>query len=74
MQPVWKVRTAMDHYQFLQVMRLISSSSRFVDQLTTDQKFFAKSITNGNGVAVNLIFFVEQVFFVLFSPMFIFIF
>lgn len=60
-QPVWRVRAALNHYQFLQITRLINSLSLFVDQLTADQKFFAKNMANGNGVTVHLSFFVEQV-------------
>ncbi|MCP9266143.1 UHRF1-binding protein 1-like [Dirofilaria immitis] len=61
LQPMWKIRIAVNHFQFLQIMRLISYMSAFVDQLVSDQKFFSSTRSNGNGATVELVCFLEEV-------------
>ncbi|VDK66808.1 unnamed protein product [Onchocerca ochengi] len=61
LQPMWKIRVVVNHFQFLQIMRLISSISAFMDQLISDQKFFSSTRSNGNGIAVEVVCFLEEV-------------
>uniref|UniRef100_A0AAF5PGS6 Chorein_N domain-containing protein n=1 Tax=Wuchereria bancrofti TaxID=6293 RepID=A0AAF5PGS6_WUCBA len=60
LQPMSKIRIAVDHFQFLQIMRLISCISTFVDQLVNDQKFFSANRSNGNGPAIEMICFLDE--------------
>ncbi|VDO32762.1 unnamed protein product [Brugia timori] len=60
LQPMSKIRIAVDHFQFLQIMRLISYISTFVDQLIDDQKFFSANRSNGNGPAIEMICFLNE--------------
>lgn len=63
LQPLWRIRAAVNHFQLVAIMRLLSWVSTFVDQLVADQKFFSISRTNGGGgVAVGVICIIEEVF------------
>uniref|UniRef100_A0A0R3RQW5 Chorein_N domain-containing protein n=1 Tax=Elaeophora elaphi TaxID=1147741 RepID=A0A0R3RQW5_9BILA len=61
LQPMSKIRIAVNHFQFLQFMRLISCMSDFVDQLVSDQKFFSGNRGNGNGTAIEVVCFFEEI-------------
>ncbi|OZC09215.1 hypothetical protein X798_03759 [Onchocerca flexuosa] len=60
LQPMWKIRVVVNHFQFLQIMRLISSISVFMNQLIRDQKFFSSTRSNGSGTAVEVVCFLEE--------------
>uniref|UniRef100_A0A915PR88 Chorein N-terminal domain-containing protein n=1 Tax=Setaria digitata TaxID=48799 RepID=A0A915PR88_9BILA len=59
-QPICRIRIAVDHFQFLQIMRLTSSISAFVDQLIRDQNCFSTNLSNGNNVAIEMVCFLEE--------------
>uniref|UniRef100_A0A183CWG1 Chorein_N domain-containing protein n=1 Tax=Gongylonema pulchrum TaxID=637853 RepID=A0A183CWG1_9BILA len=61
LQPLWRIRAAVNHYQFVAIVRLISRISMFVDQLVADGKFFSVNRSNGCGVAIAFICFVDEV-------------
>uniref|UniRef100_A0A1I7V577 Chorein_N domain-containing protein n=1 Tax=Loa loa TaxID=7209 RepID=A0A1I7V577_LOALO len=60
LQPLSKIRVAVNHFQFLQIMHLISYISAFVDQLVSDRKFFCANRNNGNDTAVEMICFLDE--------------
>ncbi|CAG9533480.1 unnamed protein product [Cercopithifilaria johnstoni] len=61
LQPMWKVRIAVDHFQFLQIMHLISRISNFMDQLVSDRKFFSTHRNNGHSTTIEMVCFLEEI-------------
>lgn len=62
LQPMSMVRIAVDHFQFLQITRLASCISTFVDQLVSDQKFFSANRSSRNDIAVEIVCFLDEVY------------
>ncbi|KAL3981942.1 N-terminal region of Chorein a TM vesicle-mediated sorter family protein [Acanthocheilonema viteae] len=60
LQTLERIRVAVDHFQFVQIMRLVSRISDFVNQLVSDQKFFSANRNNGNGATVEIFCFFEE--------------
>lgn len=61
LQPMSKIRVAVNHFQFIQIMNLISRISDFVDQLISDYKFFSANRSNGNDTAIEMVCFFDEV-------------
>lgn len=62
LQSMSKIRVAVNHFQFVQIMNLISDISDFVDQLVNDQKFFSADRSNGSDVTIELVCFLKEVY------------
>lgn len=60
-QPQCRVRAVIDHFQYVQLTRLLSTMSLFVDQLDADQKFFSSGRSNGGSVPFAILCLIEQV-------------
>ncbi|VDM24779.1 unnamed protein product [Toxocara canis] len=62
-QPQCRVRAVVDHFQYVQLIRLLSTISLFVDQLEADQKFFAGERSNGSSsIPIAVLCLIEQVY------------
>ncbi|VDN04551.1 unnamed protein product [Thelazia callipaeda] len=61
LQPMCNFRIAIDHFQFLQFMRLISCVSTFVDQTISDQKWFSPNENNGDNMTIDIVCFFEEI-------------
>ncbi|KHN82696.1 UHRF1-binding protein 1-like [Toxocara canis] len=60
-QPQCRVRAVVDHFQYVQLIRLLSTISLFVDQLEADQKFFAGERSNGSSsIPIAVLCLIEQ--------------
>ncbi|VDK72943.1 unnamed protein product [Litomosoides sigmodontis] len=60
-QPMSKIRVAINHFQFIQIMNLISNISDFVDQLVNDQKFFSAERSDGSCTTIELVCFLREI-------------
>lgn len=60
-QPQCRVRVFLDHFQLVQLTRLFSALSLFVEQLEADRKFFTGQVTNGDATPLALVAIIEQV-------------
>ncbi|VDD93793.1 unnamed protein product [Enterobius vermicularis] len=60
-QPQCRVRVFLDHFQLVQLTRLFSALSLFVEQLEADRKFFTGQVTNGDATPLALVAIIEQI-------------
>ncbi|MFH4974124.1 hypothetical protein AB6A40_000833 [Gnathostoma spinigerum] len=60
-QPLSTIRLAVDHFQFLQLSRFLTTISDFINQIDADRNFFSQQHSNGIIIPVVIMCLIDQV-------------
>uniref|UniRef100_A0A0M3JZ66 Chorein_N domain-containing protein n=1 Tax=Anisakis simplex TaxID=6269 RepID=A0A0M3JZ66_ANISI len=61
-QPQCRIRAVLNHFQYIQLTRLLTTISLFIDQLDADQKFFTADRSNGNlSIPIAVLCLIDQI-------------